>query len=110
MKENLENYGLVDSNRSKVEAWFDEHAMPEEINCHWFTESFTQVKDIKVYFCEHQFDDWMIKITCANAQKSLWLSKVLSKTTRQMGIEQILIFKELFLLRRRSSQDLRLKE
>jgi len=48
MKENLENYGLVDSNRSKVEAWFDEHAMPEEINCHWFTESFTQVKDIKV--------------------------------------------------------------
>lgn len=108
MKENLETYGLYDSNRMKVEEWFDEHAMPEEINCHWFTENFTQVKDIKVYFCEHQFDDFMIKITCANAQKALWLSKLLYKTTRQMGIEQVLMYKELFLLRRRSRSDCRL--
>jgi hypothetical protein len=103
MSENLENYGLQDSNRAKIGDWFDEHQVPFEIDAHQFSgETFLQIKSIKVYFAEHICDDFLIKITCENARRAEYLSRLLYKTTSQMCIEQVLIFKDLFLLRRRS--------
>lgn len=100
MTDNLRNYGLNDGKRERIEAWFDEHPIPYEIDAHFFTIDYSQIKDVKVFFCDGLEDDFLIKIRCYNAQRAEYLSKLLYKTTSQMGIEQILIFKELFLLRR----------
>jgi hypothetical protein len=81
-----------------VEAWFDNHPEPENIDCHSF--SFIEIKDTKVdiFFADQIHNTFMIKITSKTAKRSLYLSKLLYKTTCQMGIDQILINNKLFLL------------
>lgn len=100
MKHNLNDYGLQDINRQRIESWFDEHPIPWEIDCHWFSVDAKQIKEVKVYFCDTWRKDFMIKITCKNAHRAEYLSRLFYKTTSQMDIEQILIYKDLFLLRR----------
>lgn len=77
-----------------VEAWFDNHPNPAEIDCHLFT--FGNV-EMEIYFADMYFETWLIKLNCSNAQRALWLSKLFHKTTCQMNITQILIGKKLFL-------------
>lgn len=77
-----------------VEAWFDNHPEPENIDIHTF--SLGNYK-IEIYFAELVYNNFMIKITCNNARAAETLSKMLYQTTAQMGIEQILIFRKLFL-------------
>ncbi len=81
-----------------VHNWFDEHPEPYNIDCHWFEPIETeQIQSVHVYFADQIFNNFMIKITCKNARKAEWLSRLLYKTTCQMGITQILKYKELFL-------------
>lgn len=80
-----------------VEDWFDQHPEPWNIDCHWFTVDEKGIKEIHVYFADMIYNCWMIKISCNNARKAVYLSKLLYKTTCQMGITQILINKKLFL-------------
>lgn len=77
-----------------VEAWFDNHPSPEEIDMHQFNFGTTEVN---VYFADMIHNNFMIKISCNSANKAVNLSKLFYKTTCQMGIEQILINNKLFL-------------
>lgn len=79
-----------------VEAWFDHHPEPQNIDTHWFT---FQNMNIHVYFADQVFDTWCIKITHKSAFDALKLSKLLYKTTCQMDIQQVLINNKLFLLK-----------
>ncbi len=85
-----------DSKQGHIEAWFDNHPEPWNIDCHLFNFG---SNEIEVFFADCIFDIWMIKITCNNARKALMLSKLYYKTTSQMDITQILIGKKLFLLK-----------
>lgn len=100
MSENLKDYGISDTRRYKVEAWFDEHPIPWEIDAHTFGVDAGQIDKVTVYFCDEWRKDFLIKILCKNARRAEYLSRLFYKTTSQMDIEQILIYKELFLLRR----------
>lgn len=98
MNENLEHYGYRNAKREQIEAWFDNHPEPWNIDMSTFEEN---GKLIQIFFCDTYHDNFLIKIKCNNAQLALTLSKKLYFTTSQMGIEQILINRELFLLRTR---------
>jgi len=79
-----------------VEAWFDNHPEPYNIDCHSFRLG--KVK-IEVFFANQVFDTWLVKISCINAKQALHLSKLFGKTASQMDVTQILIYKELFLFK-----------
>lgn len=93
----------VESPQGYVEAWFDNHPEPWNIDCHAFDINSSSIENIEVYFADMVYNTWLIKINCNNMRRSLTLSKLLYKTTSQMDITQILIEKKLFLF-----QDLRL--
>ena len=81
-----------------VEAWFDFHPEPWNIDTHWFTfEKYNA--DVHVYFADQVFDTWLVKITCKSAEAALQLKKLLYKTTCQMDISLVLINNKLFLLK-----------
>ncbi len=98
MKENLENYGLYDSNRAKVESYFDDHPTPWDIEEIKILE--TNMYKIFIYAAENFKDDYMIKIICNNARLNLTLSKRLKFLCSVLGLERISIGRKLFLLRR----------
>jgi len=77
-----------------VEAWFDNHPEPYNIDCHQF--EFGRSK-VYVYFADLIFETWLIKMECHSAQRALYYSKLFYKTTSQMNITQILKNKTLFL-------------
>jgi len=79
-----------------IEAWFDNHPEPWNIDCHSFDEVFGEY-NVEVFFADQVFNTWMIKISCRNARRAVHLSKLFYKTTCQMDITQILIGKKLFL-------------
>lgn len=98
MRRNLEHFGYTDSNRARIEEYFDEHPIP------WDLESYTilETKLFKVeVFCANDFkDDYLIKIICNNARLAVTLSKQLEPISDALGLERIIIGKKLFLLRR----------
>ncbi len=98
MKENLDNYGLYDSNRQKVESYFDDHPTPWDIEEIQILES--KMYKIVIYAAENFKDDYMIKIICNNARLNLTLSKRLKFLCNVLGLERISIGRKLFLLRR----------
>ncbi len=77
-----------------VEAWFDNHPEPYNIDMHLFEIG---DKIIEVYFADQVFNTWMIKITCKTATAAVKLHKLLYKTTCQMDIHQYLKNRKLFL-------------
>ncbi len=77
-----------------VEAWFDNHPEPFNIDMHLFE---FDDKTIEVYFADMIYNTWMVKITCKTAAATVMLSKILYKTTCQIGIDQVLKNKILFL-------------
>lgn len=86
--------------RNYVEDWFDKHPEPWNIDCHWFNDlEFLNIQNIYVYFADMVHDTWLIKIVCENARRSLYLEKLLYKTTCQMGITLLRSNRELFLLK-----------
>tara|TARA_B100001250_G_C19694162_1_gene741724 strand:- start:594 stop:914 length:321 start_codon:yes stop_codon:yes gene_type:complete len=87
--------------RELVNNWFDKHPRPWEIDCHWFSfnDDNQNEYNIYVYFAENLFDWYQIRVKCRKASIAEYLNRLLYKTTSQMGIEQIWINKELFLLR-----------
>lgn len=97
MSENLKDYGISDTRRFKIESWFDEHPMPYDIDI--LTLKYSMM-NIEIFYCDGLEDDFMVKITCNNARLAVTLSKTLMLLTSSIGIEQILINKKLFLLRR----------
>ncbi len=88
------NERFMKMNMNYVEAWFDNHPEPENIDMHIFT---IDGRSIEVFFADMIYNTWMVKITCESATEALFLSNVLYKTTCQMNIEQILNNKKLFL-------------
>ena len=91
------NYQNFEYNKMEyVEAWFDNHPEPWNIDCHLFSLGKTE---IEIFFADQVFDTWMIKITCSNARRAVYYSKLLYKTTCQMDITQIQINKKLFLFK-----------
>lgn len=85
-----------DSKQGYIEAWFDNHPEPWNIDCHSF-DGVWKDHDVEIFFADQVFNTWMIKITCNNARRATFLSKLFYKTTCQMDITQILIGKKLFL-------------
>lgn len=86
--------------RNYVEDWFDKHPEPWNLDCHWFNDlKFLNIKDVYVYFADMVFDTYLIKIVCENARRSIFLEKLLFKTTSQMGITLLRKNAELFLLK-----------
>lgn len=77
-----------------VEAWFDNHPEPHNIDMHLFEINENR---IEVFFADMIHDTWLVKITCKTATSAVTLSKVLYKTTCQMGIDLILKNNKLFL-------------
>ena len=77
-----------------VEAWFDNHPEPENIDMHQFEFEDLQ---IQIFFADMVYNTWMIKITCNNARRAAHYSQQFHETTRSMGITQILIGNKLFL-------------
>lgn len=98
MKENLENYGFMDSNKQKVEEWFDEHPIPWDVEIINILNS--KLYKIVIYCAKDFKDDYLIKITCNNARLCYSLSKELNRLCDVLGLEKVLIGKKLFLLRR----------
>lgn len=84
------------SKQEYVEAWFDNHPEPWNIDCHEFNSGNTK---IEVFFADQVFNTWMIKLSCQNARRALFFSKLFYKTTCQMDVTQILINKTLFLFK-----------
>jgi hypothetical protein len=85
-----------DSKQGLIEAWFDEHPEPWNIDMHSFE---FENCEVEVFFADVIYDIWMVKITCNNARRATFLSKLYYKTTSQMDIEQVLIGKKLFFLK-----------
>jgi hypothetical protein len=77
-----------------IEAWFDNHPEPWNIDMHQFELGDLNVE---IFFADLVYNTWMIKITCENARRAFYYSQLFYKTTSQMDITQILINKRLFL-------------
>ncbi len=97
MKHNLRDYGYISNITERIEAWFDEHPCPYDIDI--LTMEYDLLK-IEIFFCDGLEDDFMIKITCNNARLAATLSKTLMLLTSSIGVEQLLKNNKLFLLRR----------
>lgn len=97
MNENLEHYGISDTRLNKIESWFDEHPTPFDIDCITIER---EMFKFEIFYCSGLEDDFMIKITCNNARLAVTLSKQLTLLTSNIGVEQLLKNKQLFLLRR----------
>ena len=81
-----------------VEAWFDYHPEPWNIELFEFPESLSgNSVVINVYTAEQILDTFMIKLTFPTATKAVEASKYLYEITRIMGITLILINRNLFL-------------
>ncbi len=93
-KTELPDDSLTSDPMEYVYAWFDNHPEPWNIDAHLFEIDGTK---IKVYFADLIHNTWLVKITCKTAAAALMMKKLLYKTTSQMGIVQILKYKELFL-------------
>jgi hypothetical protein len=85
------------SGQAYIEDWFDHHPEPWNIDCHSFDVNYKNIKNVEVYFADQVFNTWLIKISCENARRAEFLSRLFYKTTCQMNITQILIGKKLFL-------------
>jgi len=85
-----------ESPQAYVEAWFDNHPEPYNIDMHSFA-GLSDTEEFEIFFADQVFNTWMIKITCENARRAAYLSKLFYKTTCQMDITQVLIGKKLFL-------------
>ncbi len=82
-----------------VEAWFDNHPEPENLELFEFPESVSG-KDaplITVFAADQIMDTFMIKLTFASATKAARASQFLSELTTIMGLTHILINRNLFL-------------
>ncbi len=77
-----------------VEAWFDNHPEPWNMDMHQFKLGDLEVE---IFFADLVYNTWMIKITCENARRACYYSKLFYETTSQMDVTQILINKRLFL-------------
>ncbi len=87
--ETFESLRLMDY----VEAWFDNHPEPENI------EMFEFDNEVKTtfYLADQVYNCFMIKIECENARRATWLSRHYKYLSEKMGVTQILINKQLFL-------------
>jgi hypothetical protein len=97
MNENLGNYGLRDGKRERIEDWFDKHPIPWDIIM--YTYEFGSYK-IEIFTADSFRDDYLIKIICNNARRSISLSAELKPLCDSAGIERVIINRKLFLFRR----------
>jgi len=77
-----------------VEAWFDYHPEPENID---FVEIELNGTKIVIYWADLVQDNFMIKIICNNARQATVLSQRLGPISSGLFLTQILIGKKLFL-------------
>jgi len=77
-----------------VEAWFDYHPEPENID---FVEIELNNVKIVIYWADLVQDNFMIKIICNNARQATVLSQRLGPISSGLFLTQILIGKKLFL-------------
>ena len=77
-----------------VEAWFDYHPEPENIE---FLELDLNGRKVTIYWANHVHDTFMLKITCKNARQATVLSRRLQPISHGLALTQILIGNKLFL-------------
>ena len=80
-----------------VEAWFDEHPEPENLELFEFPEVPGSNPLITIFAADQILDTFMIKLTFATATKAYRASEFLSELTTIMGLTHILINRNLFL-------------
>lgn len=89
--------------REIVNDWFESHPEPWNIDCQWFDIQANGTHyQVYVYFAAGTFDWYQIRIRCRRATTAQYLNRRFESLCSQMGIEQIRINKELFLLRKSS--------
>jgi len=79
-----------------VEAWFDNHPEPWNIDMHQFELGDLEVE---IFFADMVYNNYLVKITCKTARRAANYSQLFYKTTSQMDITQILINRKLFLFK-----------
>lgn len=77
-----------------VEAWFDYHPEPENIE---FLEFELNERKISIYWANRVQDTFMIKIICKNATQATVLSRRLKPISHGLLLTQILVGNKLFL-------------
>jgi len=77
-----------------VEAWFDYHPEPENIE---FLEFELNDRKFVIYWADRVMDSFMIKIICKNARQATVLSQRLKPISHGLLLTQILVGKRLFL-------------
>lgn len=82
-----------------VNAWFDCHPHPADIEKTEFTISLDDSREIniEVFQARDVFDTFLIKLTFYTARKAMTISRSLNPLMDSMGITQILIYNKLFL-------------
>lgn len=85
--------------RDEVNEWFDKHPEPYNIDCHTFMTKINGIKEGSIYFAAGVTDCYQIRIQCNTAHRAEALNRLFYQTSRQLGVKQILINKELFFLR-----------
>ena len=80
-----------------VEAWFDNHPEPENLELFEFPEHPGNNPLITIFAADQVLDTFMIKLTFATATKAVQASEFLSELTTIMGLTHILINRNLFL-------------
>jgi hypothetical protein len=85
--ETFESLRLMDY----VEAWFDNHPEPENI------EFIDVTENCRIFYAENCHDIWMINLSFENMRAAAVMSSTLQNMSKALGITQILVGKRLFL-------------
>lgn len=91
------NNSFSNSLMNYVEAWFDNHPEPENLELFTFPETPGDNPIITIFAADQVLDTFMIKLTFATATKAIRASDFLSELTTIMGLTHILINRNLFL-------------
>ncbi len=89
------NKDLLKAARNYIEAWFDEHPEPHNVELFQF-ELDTGVV-INVYAADLVYDTWMLKIEMITAQGALNIESSISELCKCLGVTLIRINRNLFL-------------
>jgi len=92
------NERFTEGLKNYIEAWFDNHPEPENLEIFEFPESVSgKCPIINVYAADQILDTFMIKLTYPTATKALHASQYLEELTTIMGLTHILLNRNLFL-------------
>lgn len=90
--------GFRNNLKAYVEAWFDNHPEPENLELFEFPELLpSNACAMTVFTADQVHDNYMIKLTFHTAKKAAYVSQQIYEVVRVMNLTSILINRNLFL-------------